>query len=220
MKGFIITGVLSSILFLSCTTMEYSNVRVGDEKLLYRNDFSDSLDDFSFETQEGEIVEIQEETLHLNAYGREKKAIKLLLNRDFPRRAILSFRLKLFRGVTTGQYTAPRRATLFLGGTYPDHEIQIMFHPDSISFRQSRNGELLSSDDYSTLVKANVWYDVKIVFEDDFITVFLNGIAKKSFALQPLQRETNNLTFYTNKEYWIDDLEISSYGSYEYVEPE
>lgn len=115
---------------------------------------------------------------------------------------------------------APRRATLFFWGTYPDHEVQIMFHPDSISFHQKQNGESFKFESYPTRINAHTWYDIIIVFENDKVTVFKDGVAKKSFNLIAPKNNTNNLILYTNKEYWIDDLEIHSYRNYQYIEPD
>lgn len=209
--------IFISFLMISCLSMDYENVVTTNQELIYSNDFSDNLDDFIIIRTENETIEIEDGVLHLDAYGEDKSRLNVILNEQFPNSSIISFKIKLFPGDTSWNRIASRRATLYFNGYYPDQEITIMFHPDSITFRHTKEDEY-RTDEYSTTIERDKWYDIIIVLQEESVIVFKDGIAKRSFNLLEPLPESNEIIFSTNKEYWIDDLNIYSYDDFQIVE--
>lgn len=194
----IVLGLVVSLLFAGCASMNLENYVFQGETSEFSTDFS-SADRMRLDSG----AEVSNGTLHVSGEGNVE------LDIEYGRGSITRFKAKGADASSEVYYN-------LLVTDNPGSRLATILRPSNVHVFADANGEsvLDSIKDTSTLSSGGDWREFVIVMTQDEYILFVDGKRKTGLTLPTELPKQGGANFEYHNEYWIDDYSVSLIDGY------
>lgn len=212
------SSVVWLLMFSGCASINLANYQFAEEEVVFESDFAEMPESAGgWEDNDQVIYDKEKELVHLRA--KEGEGTGFGINKPVTRSSRVSFRIRLGEEVNSRHPKSHINLLVSHGNGY--ERIYLMFDDEGIYYSWdgdgSHGGGTISS---ASGLDEKQWYRVDILLNGSSGILFLDGKRKGTFAVSSKLPGWGSLEFECHNEYWVDDVRITHFDSYEVEKPE